>query len=106
LNSTNSSTLAAWKSATGQEANSISSDPQFTSSTNLHIKYISSVSGGCSRLLLLQELPQILDGDTRNASTPDIGGDEFTPPTILDIGAKCIGFSRLQAQAVIQRVKM
>ena len=34
---TDRSTLALWQSATGKDTNSISADPQFASTTNLHI---------------------------------------------------------------------
>ncbi|HQF43914.1 MAG TPA: right-handed parallel beta-helix repeat-containing protein, partial [Ignavibacteriaceae bacterium] len=76
--------LTAWQTATGKDANSISADPKFESNTDLHIQTQYNIVDGKA-----QPIASVLtdiDGDTRNATTPDIGGDEYTfaPPSVLD----------------------
>ncbi|MBK8150282.1 MAG: InlB B-repeat-containing protein [Acidobacteria bacterium] len=69
--------LAAWNTATGQDAapNSKSVDPLFVSATDLHIQTSSPVeSQGTS----IPAVTVDFDGDARPA-TPDIGADEITP---------------------------
>lgn len=63
-------TFAAWKSATGQDANSLNQDPMFTSVSDLHIQNGQFVNG--TNLSILDDI----DGNTRSA-IPDIGADEF-----------------------------
>jgi hypothetical protein len=72
--------LAAWQTASGQDANSISGDPGFIGNDDLHIKpFINTLDG---QGLYFASVPDDIDGDTRNATTPDIGADEYTytPP--------------------------
>ncbi len=89
----NKSDLAAWQ-ATGFGANSLFADPSFNNLPDLHCK---------SPLINNQGTPIAgitldIDGDTRNATTPDIGADEFDPPlndaaitTLLNPSAPCDG---------------
>jgi parallel beta-helix repeat protein len=74
LNGTNYTTLAAWKSATTKEANSVSLDPAFTSSTDLHSNLI-SLDSAC---LPIAGFTDDIDRESRNSFRPDIGADEFT----------------------------
>ncbi|MBP9581652.1 MAG: hypothetical protein IT276_10445, partial [Ignavibacteriaceae bacterium] len=69
-------TLTAWQTATGKDANSINEMVSFTDSTNLHIPN-GSVSALESAGTPIAGLTTDIDGQTRNASTPDIGADEF-----------------------------
>ena len=72
----NVANLAAWKTATTRDTNSISGDPLFISNTNLHID--SSGSSPCNAAgRPIAGITTDIDGNTRNATTPDIGGDEF-----------------------------
>ncbi|MFC2111493.1 BNR-repeat neuraminidase N-terminal domain-containing protein, partial [Bacteroidota bacterium] len=78
----NRTSLAAWKTASNGDANSVSLDPLFATNSDLHVGN-----------LLLDDLgtplPQItvdIDGETRSTTTPDIGADEFTLYT-KDLGA-------------------
>lgn len=77
---TDYATLASWQAASGQDANSFSADPGFTSPTNL----LPDVNNPNSSLLNAKGTPiasvttDIL-GVTRNATFPDIGAYEFTP---------------------------
>jgi subtilisin-like proprotein convertase family protein len=68
-------TLGAWQTATGQDGNSISADPLFVSTTDLHITNPSSPAadtGTAGTGITID-----IDGQTRDATTPDIGADEF-----------------------------
>lgn len=79
-NSTYHTSLATYTGATGFEANSISSDPGFTSFANLHVN-TPALNGTA---LYSATVPDDIDGDVRNVSTPDIGADEFTPVIIAN----------------------
>lgn len=79
-------TLADWKSGTtgtGQDANSVSGDPRFTSNTDLHIPptELSPVNNAGTPIA---GITTDFDGDARDVTTPDIGADEYTytPPSI------------------------
>ena len=72
--STDFMTLPEWQ-ATGRDLNSITEMPNFVA-PNLHID-IAIPTGIESGSLPIIGLTTDFDGDTRNASTPDIGADEF-----------------------------
>jgi len=75
-NSTNCATLAAWRTATGQDANSISANPNFASVTapiNLHFNLPSPVDSAGTPIA---GISMDYDGDLRNPTHPDIGADE------------------------------
>ena len=82
------STLGAWQTATSQEANSINRNPNFTSTTDLHIN-TSLTSFLESAGTPIAGITVDYDGDTRNATTPDIGADEgtFIAPILNDMDA-------------------
>jgi len=67
--------LTAWQSS-GFGANSISIDPNFSNLPDLHCK--SPLINGTATPLTGYDYD--IDGDVRNATTPDIGADEFDPP--------------------------
>lgn len=68
-------TLGDWQVATGQDANSISADPLFVSTTDLHLSAAASpaVDAGTPIALIFSDI----DGGARSATTPDMGADEF-----------------------------
>jgi hypothetical protein len=70
------SSLSSWKSGWGMDANSISLDPGYVSSTNLHV----TAAGLDGKATPYSFVTDDIDGQARNSSTPDIGSDEFTPP--------------------------
>ena len=69
----NVANLAAWKTASGKDASSVSVNPGFYSQTDLHVNTPSISNLGTSFAGITNDI----DGDTR-MSPPDIGADEFT----------------------------
>ncbi|MDK9699931.1 MAG: fibronectin type III domain-containing protein, partial [bacterium] len=68
--------MAAWRTASGQDANSIADNPMFVNeTTNPHIG-IASNSMVESAGTPLASITTDIEGDARNATTPDIGADE------------------------------
>ena len=69
-------TLAAFQAASGTNANSISADPGYISTTDLHINFLvpSPVDDAGTPIVGITD---DIDGDLRDAVTPDIGADEF-----------------------------
>ena len=82
---TGSSTLSAWQTASSQDANSVWGDPLFLSATDLHVQGSSANNAGAALGVATD-----IDGQTRSATTPDIGADEYAPLT-------CFGASALNA---------
>jgi hypothetical protein len=75
--------------ATPREANSISANPSFVSSTDLHATS-SFIDGEGTPLAGV--IDDDIDGDSRDGTTPDIGADEFTTAsTPLAAGTYIIG---------------
>ncbi len=76
---TTAATLAAWQTATSGDANSVNVAPVFVSATDLHAIPVSNV--GISNMgTNVAAVTTDVDCATRNASTPDIGADEFDIP--------------------------
>ena len=78
-------TLASWRTATGQDVNSISADPNFTSASDLHIKTVRPITPqqmSARKGTFISGVTTDYDGDTRRTgafpNAPDIGADEFT----------------------------
>ncbi len=86
-------TLASWQAhPAAPDANSSPNNPQFLSATNLHINPAIATpveSGGSYFAGAITWVPQDIDNDTRNVTTPDIGADEgtFSPLVANDIQA-------------------
>jgi hypothetical protein len=74
IGGTSAPNLASWKSQTGEDTHSISSNPNFISSTNLHVTNVALNNLGTP----ITGITVDIDGDTRHATTPDIGADEFS----------------------------
>jgi len=76
LNATNIANLAAWQTATGQEANSVSSEPYFIS--NVDLTPTNAALNGTG--VTIAGITTDYNGTTRSAP-PDMGAIEFTPYT-------------------------
>jgi hypothetical protein len=82
-----------WKATSTQDANSLSIVPAFTSNSNLHLV----TDANCDLVdkgINIASITTDIDGDTRNATTPDIGADEFTSNfnfTVTNPSAVCDG---------------
>jgi hypothetical protein len=89
FNAVNHTTLAAWQTATGQEANTINVEPVFVSTTDLHLV-------PASNFLLdnfgtpIAAVTTDIDNAARSATAPDMGVDEFAAPTVTDAGVTAI----------------
>ena len=77
--STECADLAAWRTASGKDASSVSGDPQFISNNELKINTsaIQAVSNNGTPITTPISITTDIEGDTRDAGTPDIGADEF-----------------------------
>jgi len=73
INSSAQTTLTALQSATGKDANSMNVNPVFFSSTDLHTGLVNLDSAAQP----ITGMDVDIDGDSRNATHPDIGADEF-----------------------------
>ena len=74
--------LSSWANAQGDDLNSISVNPNFISNSDLHVCGAVLNNKG----LGLSMVKTDADGDSRNVNTPDIGADEFSPISNLDLG--------------------
>ena len=86
-------TMAQWRTGSGGDANSFSENPPFTSATNLHIPDGTGTqleSGG----VVVPTTNFDIDNVTRNASTPDIGGDEFNGVAV-DLTGPAISYTNI-----------
>ncbi|MBS1797763.1 MAG: hypothetical protein JSS81_28330, partial [Acidobacteria bacterium] len=76
LNAIDSTTLAAWQTASGQDANSKAVDPQFTSATDLHLGNVAG-NGLIAAGTAIAAVTVDIDNDPRPAANPEIGADEI-----------------------------
>ncbi len=83
-NGADRATLSAWLSATGLDSNSVTGNPNFISGGDLHIDSTQASPAGNAGKYIAGSGTDY-DGDLRNATTPDIGADEFNSPD-LSIG--------------------
>ncbi len=69
--------LSEWQTASGFGSNSVSSNPNFVSNTDLHTSNVLFNEAATP----LPEVTDDIDGEPRDATNPDIGADEFTGVT-------------------------
>ena len=70
-------TITSWRSATGKDAQSLSVDPVFISTTNLHI--VNAAAPVANKGTPISGITTDFDGDARNTTAPYIGADELVP---------------------------
>lgn len=84
ISSTGQGTFAGWQTATSGEAQGYNIQPQFTSATDLHLIHANNATlDGLGTPIA--GITSDIDEETRDASTPDMGADEFfacIPPAI------------------------
>ncbi|MEO8168838.1 MAG: hypothetical protein ABI623_11355, partial [bacterium] len=76
ISTTNYATIADWRTANASDANSVAENSPFVSATDLHMQTTVATqleSGGAP----VAGITTDIDGGARNATTPDIGADEF-----------------------------
>ncbi|HXG01221.1 MAG TPA: hypothetical protein VNL69_10545, partial [Bacteroidota bacterium] len=80
-------TLAGWQSTTGGDAQTLEGDPGFASATDLHINPSSALPSNNATPIAAVTVD--FDGETRSATTPDRGADEyvFVPPVTPQLTA-------------------
>lgn len=93
--------LASWQNATGYDANSLSIDPQFVSSTDLHTANV--LLDGAA--VPFPEVTDDIDGQPRNGTMPDIGADEFVT-TPDESGVQSIDYPKKAFPAGIRPVQV
>ncbi len=70
--------LATWQAGDAtRNVNSIEGNPAFVGTDDLHSSGQLANNAGDATVAVTTDI----DGDTRSATTPDIGADEYTPPT-------------------------
>lgn len=70
--------LGSWQTVSSQDGNSISADPMFFSSSDLHAANILLKSGTPVSLYITDDF----EGDPRDGSAPCMGADEFVIPAL------------------------
>ncbi len=76
IGATDRADLAAWRTGTGKDANSVQGNPGFVSATDLHINPL-QISPVSNAGFYLSSVPTDIDDENR-LDPPDIGADEYT----------------------------
>ncbi len=96
---TKATNMTLWRVASGVDANSMIGAPGFISATDLHIDTRALLTPVISDAgVPVAGVTTDIDGEARNATTPDIGADEFTMvPPVSSIPVVTIGEARIDA---------
>lgn len=81
FNAVNQTTLAGWQAATTKEIASVWGDILFYSPTDLHVQNAVPNNIGAPIAIVTTDM----DGQSRSATSPDAGADEFTPLTCFSV---------------------
>jgi hypothetical protein len=83
---TDCATLADWKTASATDAHSVSGDPKFVSSSDLHITATANpISVVSNAGTAISGFTTDIDGDVRDALHPDIGADEYVASSAVPV---------------------
>jgi len=93
--------LATWQSNTGEDANSISSDPLFVSTGDLHVQTASLTADAGVRI---PGISVDIDGEPRDFFNPDMGADEFSGDTSLPVELASFKASTLNDEVILEWV--
>jgi PKD repeat protein len=99
----NQTNLANWQTASSFDANSLSVDPSFVSSTDLHVQNGALNGQATVNLSSATPVTDDIDGTTRSTSFPDIGADEFS---IENIGVSSLGMDASYCQNTLASIKI
>jgi parallel beta-helix repeat protein len=99
------STLAAYRTASQQEQQSVSLDPGYLSPTDLHCTSMLFDNQGTPFLSSATPVAEDIDGESRSMITPDIGADEFGVADLALVYVDTI-FSFCAAQPGVLQVKV
>jgi parallel beta-helix repeat protein len=80
LGSSDAGDLAAWRTLSGKDANSVNADPQYASATDLTASSPALANAG----IQLAEVPQDINGNSRKA-TPTIGANEYDAAALVPL---------------------
>jgi len=78
-------TLADWQTASGQDANSVSKNVTFVSSTDLHLSASQHAGDYDLRATPITSITTDIDGDTRDNTYPYKGADELSVPAPVQL---------------------
>jgi PKD repeat protein len=95
--------LTNWQTASGLDANSLTADPGYVSTTDLHAQSGAINCMGTPNLSSLTPISDDIDGQTRNVLTPDIGADEFY---IEDVGVSSLSLDSAYCQYSSATIKI
>jgi hypothetical protein len=90
----NHTTLASFQSASGKDGNSVATNPGYFSDTDLHAVSV-EINGKATPLARVLD---DIDGEPRDASTPDIGADEFDSTAVVSIDDEYLAGERIIPQ--------
>lgn len=85
-NASITNTLAQLQTSLGQNANSFATQPLFVSATDFHMSAANTTLSNSG--VPVGGITTDIDGDTRNATTPDIGADEFAPCAVVTLSTQ------------------
>ncbi len=96
FNTTATPTLLAWQTASSQDPNSLSVDPLFVSSTDLHL--VNTTTPLMGKGIAIPGVTTDFDGEIRD-SIPEIGADEF--PGIIPVELASFSASLVKGDVIL-----
>jgi hypothetical protein len=97
INTTDYTTLANWRTGSGQDAHSVSTTITFVSNTDLHLSGTSRTDAALDGTPI-SGITTDFDNDTRNATTPMMGADEYVAPLPVELASLTAAADRSNAE--------